>query len=527
MSAARSRTSCVIGVDLGGTKLLAGVVGPDLAVRHRIRRQAFGLDQARLMATIVEAVEEARAEVEDEVAAVGFGIPVTLDRRTGTAVYSTHLPLADVPFARGHVRAARAPGGGRQRRQLRGAGRGAVRRRRRLGRRRDAHARHRHRRRARAGRQVAARLDRRGRASSGTWSIDMDGPPCQGHCPNRGCLEVMASGSALVREASLRVARRPDTALGQALEEGRELTGPFVTELAHDGDPVARDALETVGRALGVGLSSLVNVLNPEVIVIGGGVIAAGEMLLEPARARDARARAGAGARRGADRRGRVRRAGGDDRRGADGARGGGVSGGRPASARRPVAPAGPSRERPAHRLPDADRQPRGHHAARAVGAARRRRRRVRGHAPHGRAARALRRAGAARPLPRAQRARADGGPRRADARRRGRRARLGRRHAAGLRSRATCSCRAASRRGSRSRCCRGRRRRWRRWWPRRCRPTSGASRASCRASGRGWSRRSRAARRWWRSSRRSGSRRRWRCSRSSIRSGRWRSAAS
>jgi len=65
MPAARSSTSCVIGVDLGGTKLLAGVVGPDLAVRHRIRRQAFGLDQTRLLATIVEAVEEARAEVEE------------------------------------------------------------------------------------------------------------------------------------------------------------------------------------------------------------------------------------------------------------------------------------------------------------------------------------------------------------------------------------------------------------------------------------------------------------------------------
>ena len=48
----------------------------------------------------------------------------------------------------------------------------------------------------------------------GHMVVDMDGPPCQGTCPNRGCLEVMASGSALVREASLRVARRPDTALG-------------------------------------------------------------------------------------------------------------------------------------------------------------------------------------------------------------------------------------------------------------------------------------------------------------------------
>ena len=59
MSAPSPQTGCVIGVDLGGTKLLAGVVGPDLAVRHRVRRRAFGLDQASLMATIVEAVEEA------------------------------------------------------------------------------------------------------------------------------------------------------------------------------------------------------------------------------------------------------------------------------------------------------------------------------------------------------------------------------------------------------------------------------------------------------------------------------------
>jgi glucokinase len=69
------------------------------------------------------------------------------------------------------------------------------------------------------------------------------------------------------------------------------LTGPLVTELAHDGDPVALGAIQAVGRHLGVGLASLVNMLNPEVIVIGGGVIGAGEMLLAPAR-EEMRARA-------------------------------------------------------------------------------------------------------------------------------------------------------------------------------------------------------------------------------------------
>lgn len=290
MTAASARSSCVIGVDLGGTKLLAGVVGPDLAVRHRVRRPAFGLDYARLMDTIVDAVEEARAEVDAEIASVGFGIPVTLDRRTGLAVYSTHLPLGGVPFAdvmserlglpvavdndgncAALAEARHGAGGGADDVVMLTLGTGI------------------------GGGIVLGGVVQRGwigaGAELGHMVIDMDGPPCQGNCPNRGCLEVMASGSALVREASLRVARRPDTALGLALEEGRELTGPFVTELAHDGDPVARDAIETVGRALGVGLSSLVNVFNPEVIVIGGGVIAAGEMLLEPAR-REMRERA-------------------------------------------------------------------------------------------------------------------------------------------------------------------------------------------------------------------------------------------
>ncbi len=62
------------------------------------------------------------------------------------------------------------------------------------------------------------------------------------------------------------------------------MTGALVTELAHDGDPVAVGVVRRVGEALGVGISSLVNVFNPEVVVVGGGVIAAGEMLLAPAR---------------------------------------------------------------------------------------------------------------------------------------------------------------------------------------------------------------------------------------------------
>jgi glucokinase len=94
----------------------------------------------------------------------------------------------------------------------------------------------------------------------------------------------MASGTAIGREAERLAAERPDSELGRRRAAGAEITGAIATELAHEGDAAALEALAVVGRYLGAGLVSLVNALNPEVIVIGGGAVAAGELLLEPAR---------------------------------------------------------------------------------------------------------------------------------------------------------------------------------------------------------------------------------------------------
>jgi glucokinase len=121
-------------------------------------------------------------------------------------------------------------------------------------------------------------------AELGHTVIDMDGPPCQGSCPNHGCVEALASGTALAREARLLAEQDPESGLGQALRAGRELAGPLVTELAHDGDPAAIEVIALIGRRLGVAITSFVNIFNPEVVVIGGGVIAAGDLLLDPAR---------------------------------------------------------------------------------------------------------------------------------------------------------------------------------------------------------------------------------------------------
>src|ERR671935_868657 len=87
----------VIGMDAGGTKLLGGVVDADLLVHHRVHRRIHGLDQAELVETIVDAVEEART-VAPDVEAVGFGIPALVRPETGSVMVSNHLPLDGVPF---------------------------------------------------------------------------------------------------------------------------------------------------------------------------------------------------------------------------------------------------------------------------------------------------------------------------------------------------------------------------------------------------------------------------------------------
>ncbi len=273
-----------IGVDMGGTKLLAGTVDSELSVHHRTQRSLIGLDQTQLLDVAVEAVEEARESTEDEVAAVGFGIPSLMDRRTGVARLAVNLPLAEIRF--GDVMAERLglpvfvdndANAAALAEHRAGAAKGAT----------EAVV-------LTIGTGIGGGLILRGElyrgatgaaAELGHTVIEMDGPPCQGNCPNRGCVEVLASGTALAVEARRAAAEDPDSGLAQALADGYELTGPLVTELAHDGDPAAVGVLELIGTRLGVAISSFVNIFNPQVVVIGGGVMAAGDLFLDPARA--------------------------------------------------------------------------------------------------------------------------------------------------------------------------------------------------------------------------------------------------
>ncbi len=273
-----------IGVDMGGSKLLAGAVDAEFSVHSRTQRQLLGLDQAALLDVAVEAVEEARALADGEVAGVGFGIPCTIDARTGRAVQAANLPLADIMF--GDVMAERlglpvfvdndanlavlaehrrgAAAGASEVVMLTigtGIGSGLI---------------------------LGGSLYRGAIGAAGELGhvvIDVNGPPCQGNCPNYGCIEVMASGTALAREATRIAGERPGSALAAALADGQALLGPLVTELAYDGDAAALEALELIGTRLGAALTGIVNTFNPQVVVIGGGVMAAGDLVLDPARA--------------------------------------------------------------------------------------------------------------------------------------------------------------------------------------------------------------------------------------------------
>ncbi len=122
-------------------------------------------------------------------------------------------------------------------------------------------------------------------AEIGHMRVVPDGILCG--CGNYGCLEMYASGSALVRE--VRAAARAGSLLAADLVDRAggdpaDITGPLVTEAAVAGDPFAIEHLASLGRWLGEGIASLTAVLDPAVVVVGGGVSAADELLLEPTR---------------------------------------------------------------------------------------------------------------------------------------------------------------------------------------------------------------------------------------------------
>jgi len=116
----------------------------------------------------------------------------------------------------------------------------------------------------------------------GHMTIDDDGPPC--NCGNRGCWETLASGTAMAREARKQIKEGARTSiLGYAEGDVEKVTAQVIHNAAKEGDSLAKELITRTGYYVGVGLANLINIFNPELIVIGGGLSNIGDMLLEPA----------------------------------------------------------------------------------------------------------------------------------------------------------------------------------------------------------------------------------------------------
>jgi len=253
----------VIGVDLGGTKILAGIVDRDGHVERRREHPTPLGSQDDLLAGLDAAVEEL---LDDEVVALGFGIPSPIDQHAGRAEQAVNIPLdATVDFRGRMAERFRLPvgiendanaaayaefhfGAAREARTMvmltlgSGCGGGVV---------------------------IDGELYR-GWAEFGHIVIEFDGVPCQGTCTGRGHLEPYVTGFAATKLAQ--------EAFGPAVDAHR------LVRLAGEGEARAVEILDGIGRRLGAGIGSLVHFCTPGLVVLGGGFAAAGDFILDPAR---------------------------------------------------------------------------------------------------------------------------------------------------------------------------------------------------------------------------------------------------
>jgi len=273
-----------VGIDVGGTKIAAGLLDRSLKVlsTHTTKEHAGQRPEQ-----VVDAIERAYREVlegakvpADEVAGIGLSFAGHIDGRRGLVLTTSnmpewdHVPLRDIVSQRLNqhvlidndtnfaVVAEHRYGAGRGANDVvyvtfsTGVGMGIV---------------------------VNGKLFQGCTGTAGEIGhtvVEMDGRRCS--CGKRGCLMAYASGIALRNRAWERIRAGEETALsGLAWDDPQLINGELICDIAQRGDPVAQDLIISTGRYLGIGLSTIVQVLNPEVIVIGGGLTNIGSMLLD------------------------------------------------------------------------------------------------------------------------------------------------------------------------------------------------------------------------------------------------------
>jgi glucokinase len=281
----------IVGVDIGGTNLIVGVVpfegGQPLAMRSQpteVQRGAkFIVDRVvRMIEESMQEVMDAKACGREAFAGIGIGSPGPLDRKTGTVISTPNLgwrnfPLRDLiqnavglPASLDNDANAATYG-----EWWMGAGRGV-----------DTLVG------VTLGTGIGGGIVLNGELYHGTadaaaeighMTIDSTGRKC--NCGNYGCLEAYASGQAIAARALEGLESGVGSILVELAGDEQNITAETVFEAVVQGDPYATEVINDTARFLGVGLANVINILNPEVLVISGGVTRAGDHLFVPLRA--------------------------------------------------------------------------------------------------------------------------------------------------------------------------------------------------------------------------------------------------
>lgn len=273
-----------VGIDIGGTKVAAGVVDADGTILERIRTETP--DKSKSPKVVEDVITELVLDLSDrhDVHAVGIGAAGWVDADRSRVLFAPHLAWRNEPLREALATRLAVPilvdndaNTAAWAEWRFGAGRGED----------DLVM-------ITLGTGIGGAALEDGRVKRGKYGVagefgHMQVVP-QGHrcpCGNRGCWEQYSSGNALVREArEMAAADSPvaHTILARVGGQIDEITGPMITDLAREGDPMCVELLEEIGRWLGVGLANLAAALDPARFVVGGGVSAADELLLAPAR---------------------------------------------------------------------------------------------------------------------------------------------------------------------------------------------------------------------------------------------------
>jgi glucokinase len=267
-----------VGVDVGGTKIAAGVVTPDGRILHKVTAPT-PREQDHVVQDILATIEELRSRYPD-VAAVGVGAAGMIDWPSGRIRCAPNNSYSDLPLqqllaggsglptvvendANAAAWAEAAVGAG--------AGLGNI----------IALT---------IGTGVGAGIILNGELLRGETGIageaghiivnPVGGEPCG--CGAIGCLEAMASGTALGRAGRRVAAADPAGRLAQFAGTAADVTGETVYQAARLGDPIAQQLFDQLGYWLGVGIASLVNVFDPQLVILGGGLVTTGDLLLIP-----------------------------------------------------------------------------------------------------------------------------------------------------------------------------------------------------------------------------------------------------